>query len=291
MKKALIIGAGPAGISASLYLARNNNIDVTIVSNGQSALSRAHLIENYFGFAEPVSGKQLLENGRKNAERLGAHFLDTELIELQFTPELKFSAAFSGEKEEQVFDSVLIATGASRKDPAISGMDRFKGRGISYCAVCDAFFYRNKAAAVIGSGEYAVHEASTLSNSCSSVTILTNGEELSAKAPEGINVITAKIRELSGETTLDSVIFEDDSRLEISGLFIAIGTAGSSDIARKLGAPLDGSNIIVDKNMATAVPGLFAAGDCTGGLMQIAKAVSDGAIAGLGMIKFLSVSG
>ena len=287
MKKVLIIGAGPAGITASLYLARNNKISVTVVSTGQSALMKAEKIENYFGFAEPVSGRQLLENGRKNAERLGVGFIDSELIELQFTPELSFKAAISGQ-EDEIFDAVLIATGTSRKKPDIKGLTQFEGKGVSYCAVCDAFFYRNKPAAVIGSGEYALHEALTLANSCSEVTILTNGEALQTRLPDNISVSDKIITERSGDDKLQSVKFEDGSQLNTAGVFIAIGTAGSTDIVRKLGAPTENGNIIVDDSMATVVPGLYAAGDCTGGLLQISKAVSDGAKAGLGIIKYLN---
>lgn len=286
MKKALIIGAGPAGISASLYLARNNNIEVTIITNGTSSLEKADMIENYFGFAEPVSGKTLLQNGRSNAQRLGVIFIDSELIELQITSEMKFSA-LTADGNSAVYDTVLIATGVSRKTPDIKGLKEYEGKGVSYCAVCDAFFYRNKTTAVIGSGEYAIHEASVLSDTSSTVTILTNGEKLSSEIPDKISCIDKKIKEISGDTKVQKVIFEDDSVLELSGIFIAIGTAGSTAIARKIGAPVDGSKIITDENRATAVPGLYAAGDCTGKILQVSTAVGDGAIAGLSMIKFL----
>ncbi len=286
MKKALIIGAGPAGISASLYISRSNCCKATVISNGQSALAKADMIENYFGFAEPVSGQVLLENGRKNAQRLGAEFIDGELIELQLTADMKFSAVFSAGKQD-IFDTVLIATGASRKTPDITGLKSFEGKGISYCAVCDAFFYRGKPTAVIGSGEYAAHEAETLSGTSSSVTIVTNGEELTASLPENIICITDKIKEISGDGKVERIVFENDKEIDISGIFIAVGTAGSTDIARKTGAVIDENKIIVDENMQTNVPGLFAAGDCTGGLLQVSKAVSDGAIAGLGMIRFI----
>lgn len=286
MKKALVIGAGPAGISASLYLARNNTIEVTIITNGKSALEKADLIENYFGFAEPVSGKKLLENGRKNAERLGVRFIDSELVELQIDADMKYSVLCTDGTKDS-FDAVLIATGTSRKTPNIKGIQEYEGKGVSYCAICDAFFYRNKPVTVIGSGEYALHEAMTLSDTSSSVTILTNGEKSVLNFPENINYNEKKISEITGNGKVEKVVFEDGTYLETSGIFIAVGTAGSSDFARKIGAPIENGKIITDENRATAVPGLYAAGDCIGGLLQISKAVSDGAIAGLSMIKFL----
>ena len=285
MKQTLIIGAGPAGLSAAFYLARSGKTQVTVISNGQSALQRADKIENYFGFAEPVSGRQLLEDSRKNAERLGVAFIDTEITDLQINMEMKFEA-YSSDGEKRIYDCVLIATGASRKTPPISGLKEFEGRGVSYCAVCDAFFYRGKDVAVIGSGDYALHEASTLLQTASSVTLLTNGQETNIELPEKIKLIKTGIKALHGSDRLSSVEFDDGSSISVSGVFIAVGTAGSTDFARKLGAAVDDGRIIVDENFATNVPGVFAAGDCIGGLMQVSKAVGDGAAAGINMIRY-----
>ncbi len=289
MKKALIIGAGPAGISASLYLARSGIASVTVVSNGISSLEKAEKIENYFGFAEPVSGAELLENGKAGAKRLGVKIIEAELLELNLTSDLRFEAETTIGKE--TYDSVLIATGAARKKPDIEGVKEFEGKGVSYCAVCDAFFYRGKSVAVIGDGEYAVHEAVTLSSTSSDVTILTNGNSLKAELPGNIKCIDKKITAVAGNSRVESVLFEDNSRLEASGVFIAVGTAGSTEIARKIGAAADEKKIYVGQSMETNIPGLYAAGDCTGGLLQVSKAVSEGAAAAMSMIRFLKNSG
>lgn len=285
MKKVLIIGSGPAGISASLYLARSNIADVTVISNGKGALAKAEMIENYFGFAEPISGKQLLENGKKGAERLGVKFIEAELTSLGFTDDMRYEAEYVGGTDS--FDAVLIATGAARKAPSINGIKDFEGKGVSYCAVCDAFFYRGKDVAVIGSGDYALHEASTLLQTASSVTLLTNGQETNIELPEKIKLIKTGIKALHGSDRLSSVEFDDGSSISVSGVFVAVGTAGSTDFARKLGAAVDDGRIIVDESFATNVPGVFAAGDCIGGLMQVSKAVGDGAAAGINMIRYL----
>ena len=285
MKKVLIIGSGPAGISASLYLARSSIADVTVISNGKGALAKAEMIENYFGFAEPISGKQLLENGKKGAERLGVKFIEAELTSLGFTDDMRYEAEYVGGRDS--FDAVLIATGAARKAPSINGIKDFEGKGVSYCAVCDAFFCRGKDVAVIGSVDYALHEASTLLQTASSVTLLTNGQETNIELPEKIKLIKTGIKALHGSDRLSSVEFDDGSSISVSGVFVAVGTAGSTDIARKLGAAVDDGKIIVDESFAANVPGVFAAGDCIGGLMQVSKAVSDGAAAGINMIRYL----
>lgn len=285
MKKALIIGAGPAGISASLYLARSGTAQVTVVTNGKSSLEKAEKIENYFGFSQPVSGKELLKNGRAGAERLGVSFIEAELLELTITPDMKFEAESTAGKD--IYDTVLIAAGSARKAPQIKGLKEFEGKGVSYCAVCDAFFYRGKAVAVIGSGEYAVHEAVTLMQTSPSVTLLTNGSALSAELPEGITLIDKKIAEITGDSKVRAVILQDGSKTDAEGIFIATGSAGSAEIARKTGVAADSGTIITDKDMATNIPGIYAAGDCTGGLLQVSKAVADGAIAAMSMIRFL----
>ena len=158
---------------------------------------------------------------------------------------------------------------------------------MSYCAVCDAFFYRQKRVAVIGAGAYALHEAEVLAPHASEVHILTNGEAPQAAFPETMTVHAERIASIGGEDRVTGVRFEDGTALPVDGVFLAIGTAGSTALARKLGVLLDGAQIKVDDTMATNVPGVFAAGDCTGGLLQVAKAVYEGANAGLAAVKYV----
>jgi thioredoxin reductase (NADPH) len=180
-----------------------------------------------------------------------------------------------------------MATGTSRSTPKIEGLKEFEGHGVSYCAVCDAFFYRGKNVAVLGDGEYALHEALELLPTAKSVTLLTNQKQPSTFIPNTIKVNTGSITALKGDEVLDSILFNNGSSLNVAGLFIAIGVAGSTDLAKKLGAVTQNGNIVIDENMATNIPGLFAAGDCTGGLLQISKAVYEGAKAGTEVIKYL----
>jgi len=153
--------------------------------------------------------------------------------------------------------------------------------------VCDGFFYRNKDVAVLGNGEYALSEAMELLPLVKSVAIITNGKELTAKIPDNINIITKEIEKFSGSDYLENILFKDGTELPVSGVFVALGTAGSADFAKKLGAITDGKNIAVDEKMATNIPGLYAAGDCAGGMFQIAKAVYEGAKAGTEVVKYL----
>jgi len=140
---------------------------------------------------------------------------------------------------------------------------------------------------VLGNGEYALHEAAELMPVASSVTLLTNGKEPEGEPLPGLIVDRAEITAFEGQDVLQAVRFKDGSALSVSGVFVAVGVAGSTDLARKLGAQTEKNAIVVDENMQTNLPGLFAAGDCTGGLLQISKAVGDGSKAGTSAVKFL----
>jgi len=281
MANVIIIGSGPAGISGALYTVRAG-IDTTIIFKGESSLVKAGEIENYYGFVEPVPGKELLARGVSQAKRLGVSFVEEEVVGLGFEDKLTVST----DHGKYSADAVIIATGTQRNVPKINGLEHFEGSGVSYCAVCDGFFYKGKDVGVLGAGEFAVHEASELIHIAASVTLLTNGKEGPSGLPEGVKIDKRIISSVDGEQALSGITFEDGDKLFVSGLFIAQGVAGSGDLAKKIGAETNGTRIVTDEKMATNVPGLFAAGDCTGGLLQISKSVYQGAEAGTSAVKY-----
>lgn len=283
MTKLIIIGDGPAGASAALYALRGN-IDTTVISKGYGALEKAHAIENYYGLATPLPGKELHDLGVSQIRKLGADIVSKEVVGISFDGKFKILTA----DEEFSADALIIATGTSRKVPRIKGIADFEGLGVSYCAVCDGFFHRGKDVAVLGSGKYALHEAQALLPIAGSVTVLTDGTSPEVEFPSEIKVDERKISHLDGSPmALSTVVFDDSSSMTISGLFIAQGSASSTDLARKVGIATDSNKIVVDENMATNIPGIFACGDCTGGLLQVSKAVYDGATAGNSVVKYL----
>lgn len=180
--------------------------------------------------------------------------------------------------------NVILATGKERLTPKIKGIKEFEGKGISYCAVCDAFFYRNKNVAVLGSGNYAIHEAKQLMQVAKSVVLLTNGDKRIENRDIDIDVNEKNIKEIRGSNKVEEIKFFDDTTLTLSGIFIAVGTATSTDLAKKIGAIIQNNNIKVNEKMQTSVEGLYACGDCTGGLLQISKAIYEGTKAGLAVI-------
>lgn len=280
MYDVIVIGSGPAGVSSAIY-AKRRNLSVLIISKGSGTLDSIKIIENYYGFPEGVSGKELQENGLKQADNLGIEIIEDEVLSIE--KQKHFEVETVNSKYEA--RAVILATGTSRNTPNIKGVKEFEGKGVSYCAVCDAFFYKGKDVAVLGNGNYAIHELETLEPVVNSVTVFTNGEQIIENRSKNIKVNSKKIREFRGDTKLQEVEFEDSTKQSLNGLFIAIGTASSNDLARKIGARLENNNIVVDENMQTTVPGLFACGDCTGGLLQISKAVYEGTKAGLAILK------
>ena len=275
MPNIVIIGSGPAGVSAALYAARAG-VDTTILTKGPGALDRAEKIENYYGFETPVTGAELERRGIEGAKAVGVKFVTTEAVGLTYTDKLTVET-LAGDFPA---DAVILATGASRAAPRIPGLAGLEGHGVSYCATCDAFFYRGKDVAVLGSGEYALHEVQALLPVVQHVTLLTGGAALTAQFPPEVTVREEPVEAILGEERVTGVQLAGGETLEMSGVFVALGVAGSTALARKLGAEVDGNKIVVDEKMQTTLPGLYAAGDCTGGLLQVAKAVYEGAVAG-----------
>ncbi len=284
MSDILVIGGGPAGATAAIYGARGGK-SVTLLYRDSGALGRAEAVGNYYGFPEPLSGEELFRLGLEQAKNVGVEVIRTQVLSLGFQAE-----GLTAETANEIYcgKAVILATGTSRKQPNLLGLKEYDGMGVSYCAVCDGFFCRGKAVAVLGAGEYALHEAGVLLPLASQVTLLTGGEAVPENLPEGLLVNSQPIESLEGaDGILQGVRFRDGSFLGTTRLFVAIGEAGSSDLARKLGLVTDGNRIVTNEKMETNVPGLFSAGDCTGGLLQVAKAVSDGATAGLEALKYL----
>lgn len=278
-----IIGAGPAGISASIYTKRAN-LNTLVLYNDKSGLEKAEKIENYYGFENGIDGESLYNTGISQAKNLGVEIKKEEVLKIEIA-ENGFEVTTTNNTYKS--RTVIIATGNKKNTPKIKGIKEFEGKGVSYCAICDGFFYRGKDVAVLGNGNYAISETNDLINLAKQITILTNGKEVPSIRAENIKVIPKEIREVRGEERVEEIEFEDNSKLKIDGIFIAEGTAGTKEFAKKLGILTNGDKIIINEKMETNIPGIYACGDCTGGLLQISKAVYEGATAGLEVIKYL----
>lgn len=278
----IIIGSGPAGISAGLYLKRINT-NVLIFTNNNSALKKAHLIENYYGF-NSISGDELYNKGIDQAKRMKIEILEEEVLEIKKEEYFEIVTIKNTYKSK----SLILATGISRTNSGIKGISDYEGKGLSYCATCDGFFYKDKNIAVIGNGDYAIREINHLLNITKNITILTNGEEVNTKIKElNLKIIDSTINELNGNGKVEMVSFEDGNTLKIDGVFVAIGVADAIAFAKTIGLATEKNFLIVNDKFETNIEGLFAIGDCIGGLLQISKAVNDGAKVSKEIIKFL----
>lgn len=282
MYDVIVIGNGPAGVTAAVYTKRAN-LNTLVIGKDGGSLEKAEKIQNYYGF-ENITGTELVKLGIEQIKSLGVEYKKEEVIAIEKNENV-FKVVTNINEYEAI--AIVIATGTVRNKVNIDGVNQFEGKGISYCAICDAFFFKGKDVAVLGNGKFAVHEVNDLLPVVKTVTMLTNGKEKLSFRDERVNVLDKKIKRISGESRLEKVEFEDNTSLPVSAVFIAEGTASSVDFAKRMGAEIADNNIVVDSKYMTNIPGMFAAGDCIGGLLQVSKAVSDGANAGIYVIDYV----
>ncbi len=295
MADLIIIGAGPAGLSAGIYAARGRLDTVIIGDITHSRTYKAKAIDNYFGFPDSISGPVLLELGASQYERFGGRMVSGEVVGIrpheEFEVELADGSKFSAR-------AIILATGISTKSSGIRFEDELVGRGVSYCANCDAFFYRNRKVAIIGSGNFAAKEALELVPHTCDVTIFSHGEPFQIGEPlyeelrrASVTLREEKIIEFVGEEKLDALKLHSGELWSVDGAFLAIGTASVLDFARTLGLEIQKNYIVVDADGKTNFPGVFAAGDCTGQPLQIAKGVGEGCAAAIAAMGYLRHKG
>ena len=298
----IIIGAGPAGLTAGIYASRSK-ANVLIVDSGipggQTILT--HEIANYPGI-ESTSGYMLASTMKKQAETFGCTIKSNVKLEsIDLESDIKEISLSTG--EHFTAKSVILATGGRSKTIGVKGENKFKGRGISYCATCDGDFFQDKEIIVIGGGNSALEEAVSLTKYASKVTIIHMLKEWQAfdhaidemKANDKIDyILESRITAFNGEGALQGVIIEDLAKGEsyskkIDGVFIFIGYEANTDFIQDKGVELNNRHeIIVNADMQTNLNGVFAAGDALNKkYRQVTTAVSDGTIAALGALEYI----
>ncbi len=280
MHDVIVIGGGPAGVSAAVYLKRFK-LDVIILMKDEGTLAKTDYIENYYGFEKPISGPELVRRGIEQAKNIEIPVNIEEVLGIDYFDTFTVKTNV-GEHEAR---SILLATGASKVNLKVRGFHDYVGKGISYCAICDGFIYRDRKIGVLGNSEFMHEELEILKNFSKDITVFTHGEELLVNVGD-YSVVTEPVTLIEGNEVL-TTIRTANKAYPIDALFIAMGTPSALDFALRMGAFIEKNNIIVDKEYMTNIPGLFAAGDCIGGLMQIAKAVNDGANAAMAIHRYL----
>lgn len=283
----LIIGSGPAGLTAAIYCARYKLKTIVFGTESGGLASYAHKICNYPGYIE-VNGLELMMTFLKQAKELGVAIENQEVIDI--TGE-NGSFLVKTSNKEYLAKKIILATGSKRKLLGVKREKELTGKGISYCATCDGNFYKNKVVGVVGGGDAALTSALLLSKIASKVYIFYRRDSFCKAEPTWVSEVKQKkniipkyktnIVELIGEEKLEKVKLDTQELVELDGLFIEIGSIPNTKLAEKLKLKLDCEEIQVDKKQKTSLNGIFAAGDVTNNpFKQVVTACGEGAVAG-----------
>ncbi|WP_048764966.1 thioredoxin-disulfide reductase [Streptococcus cristatus] len=301
MYDTMIIGAGPAGMTATLYAARSN-LKVALLERGiyGGQMNNTAEIENYPGYAR-ISGPELAEKMFEPLENLGVEHLFGQVEKIEDHGNYKKIITEDGAFETK---TVILASGANHRHLGVPGEEEYNSRGVSYCAVCDGAFFRGEDLLVVGGGDSAVEEAIFLTRFAKSVTIVHRRDQLRAQkllqerafANEKISFIwDSVVKEIKGDDRrVTSVVFENvktgqSSESDFGGVFVYVGLDPVSDFVKDLGICDEAGWIVTDQHMKTAIDGIYAIGDVRQkDLRQITTAVGDGAVAGQEVYKYIT---
>ncbi|MBQ2637190.1 MAG: thioredoxin-disulfide reductase [Methanobrevibacter sp.] len=288
----IIIGAGPGGLTAGIYAGRQGTKNLIIDKDLAGGLGReVPEMENYPGF-DNISGLELIEKIKAQAVKNCQLNEMEEVTEITKTDD-EYQFTVKTNKDSYQSKSIILATGSSHRHLNVKGEEEFKGKGVSYCATCDGFFFAGRDIIMVGGGNSALQEALYLNNLGANVTLIHRRDEFRAQKhlqnqikEAGINVIlNATVEEIKGEMLVESVILKDTvtnelTELPINGVFISIGYIPHTELAKQLKVNLDESgHIITDKNQKTNIDYVYAIGDVCVGLKQWVVACGEGAVA------------
>ena len=296
---ALVIGAGPAGLTAAIYIARGRFsvlVFEKVIPGGLAATT--HLIENYPGFPEGVEGEELGRLMEKQARNLGVEFAMEEVVDVEFEGEKKRVKTREGEYEGK---AVVIATGSSHKKLGVPGEDKFTGKGVSYCATCDAPFYKDKKIAVVGCGNSGMQEGLYLLRFVRSIDFIEYFPYIPAdrilqervKKHENVKFhLNHQVLEIVGDERVEGVRVKkrdtgEEKVIEVDGVFIFAGLSPNTAFLNGK-MELEDGYVVTDEFMRTSIPGVFACGDVRKKVLrQVATAVGDGAVCGASVVEYL----
>ena len=307
MRQVIIIGSGPAGYTAAIYAARANLSPLVVASSVEAGgeLMNTTEVENFPGFPEGIMGPDLMTKMQEQAERFGAEVLYDDAVALELEGDVKRITMGSGAVHEA--DALVFATGSAPRKIGIEGEQRLSGRGVSYCATCDGFFFRDRVIAVVGGGDSAMDEAPFLTKFASKVYVIHRRGELRASKimqerafrNDKIEFIwNAEVIDIVGEDAVTGVVLRDtvdgDTReLPLDGVFVAIGNDPRTHLVHGiLDLTPEGTVWVDGRTSRTSVPGVFAAGDVIDPTYrQAVTAAGSGTVAALDVEHYLAALG
>lgn len=292
MYDVIIIGHGPAGLSAAIFASRAQIKTLVVGRHTESQLSYAKNIQNYFGFPEGIDGDALLAHGLRQAVSCGAEIVEGEVVDCSKKNKTFIVKTADGKVREAL--ALILATGIPIQWAGIGNEKELLGKGVHTCASCDGPLYKGKRIAVLGNSNHAAEDALELTAYTKNITIISHNEKfVFTKKLAGqlkkkkIKTRIARAKEFIADKFLKKIIFEDGTEEAYDGAFLACGVASSLYFAAKLGIEIKGTLVVVDENSMTSVSGVFAAGNCMGRCRQIAKNVGDGCNAGISVVRYL----
>ncbi len=274
-----IIGKGPAGMTAAIYFGRANKKTI-IFGKKNEIWNKSVIINNYFGVGE-IDGESLMKKGEEQVRSFNVEIVDDFVVGIK-----NKMTHFVVETKDKSYEAknIILAVGAPKRKKEIENEEEYVGKGVSYCVPCDGFFFKGKKVVVVGNTDYTLSEAKELLNYTKDITIMTNGKEPEFLTNE-FKIDKRKIVKIVGEDKVD-VIETEDGTIKVDGIFIASGNAGASELAMMVGVLIDEENkIVVDNEMKTNIPHIWAAGDCTPGPQQIGKAVGEAIVAAFSIMR------
>jgi thioredoxin reductase (NADPH) len=282
----VILGSGPAGLQAAIHAARKKVSVLLLGKDTKSSLFHAH-VENFCCLFN-VKGEDMLQIGRQQAVNFGTRVLEEDV--LRVSPDGSAFKIITESGQELHTRSLIIATGTTRNKLGVTGEKELLGRGVSYCVECDANFYKGEDVAVVGSASAAVSGALTMLDYAAAVHLISDKlevtETLEKQLKDSAVIIHEgrQVKEIVGSNSVESIALKDGPTIPVNGVFIELGAKGIMELATHLGVQLDDQMkyIQTNKQMETNVPGVFAAGDICGPPWQMAKAVGEGCVAGIG---------
>nr|WP_205835243.1 thioredoxin-disulfide reductase [Microbacterium sp. CFH 90308] len=307
VRQVIIIGSGPAGYTAAIYAARANLNPLVVASSVEAGgeLMNTTDVENFPGFPEGIQGPDLMTKMQEQAERFGAEVLYDDVVDLDVAGPVKKITLGSGGTHEA--DSIVFATGSAPRKIGIDGEARLSGRGVSYCATCDGFFFREKVIAVVGGGDSAMEEATFLTKFASKVYIIHRRDELRAskimqdrafKNDKIEFVWNSAVVDIIGDDAVTGVVLESTvdgtrSELALDGVFVAIGNDPRTHLVHgKLDLTPEGTVWVDGRSSRTSLPGVFAAGDVIDPTYrQAVTAAGSGTVAALDVEHYLAALG
>jgi thioredoxin reductase (NADPH) len=293
----IIVGIGPAGLSAGIYAARRKLKTLVIGEKLGGQMTYAHVVENYPGL-EPISGMEIAEKMKAQAEKAGCEVKTDTVVSFDIVGEAKKVKTSSGEYESKV---VIIATGMQHRKLGAEGEDKFIGKGVSYCATCDGPLFKGKRIAVIGGSDSAVKSALYLKDLASETFLIHRRDQLRAEEENqrilkesSVKIIwDSVVQKIDGDSAVRKLVIknvkdEKLSDLEVEGVFIEVGEVPTTQLVKAAGVEITEKNYIkVNNKFETNVPGVYAAGDVTGTLAQIVTAAAGGADAATNAYLFI----